>query len=99
MLVLWSTSLAIIDGLGKRPDIWGGFLMVGKMAVAPKFLGDGRVIFEERRVPSPNEGELLLAVGANAICGTDRPQYFEGSGVTPGHEAAGVVVETGPGTA
>ena len=72
--------------------------MVGKTAVAPRFLGGGQVIFEERRVPSPNEGELLLAVGANAICGTDRPQYFEGSAVTPGHEAAGVVVGRGRGT-
>ena len=35
---------------------------------------------------------------ANAICGTDRAQYFEGSPVTPGHEAAGVVVAVGPGT-
>ena len=35
---------------------------------------------------------------ANAICGTDRAQYFEGSAVTPGHEAAGVVVAAGPGT-
>ena len=72
--------------------------MAGKTAVAPKFLGDGKVVFEERRVPSPNQGELLLAVGVNAIRGTDRPQYFGGSGVAPGHEAAGVVVETRAGT-
>ena len=72
--------------------------MPGKTAVAPKFLGNGKIVFEERRTPSPKQGELLLAVGANAICGTDRPQYFGGSSVTPGHEAAGVVIERGPGT-
>jgi threonine 3-dehydrogenase len=37
-------------------------------------------------------------VRANAICGTDRAQYQQGSAVTPGHETAGEVVETGPGT-
>ena len=72
--------------------------MPGKAAVAPKFLGNGKIVFEERRAPSPSQGELLLAVGANAICGTDRPQYFGGSPVTPGHEAAGVVIGRGPGT-
>jgi threonine dehydrogenase-like Zn-dependent dehydrogenase len=68
------------------------------VAATPRFLGDGKITFEERPVPSPGAGELLLRVRANAICGTDRGQYSEGSSVTPGHEAAGVVVATGPGT-
>jgi threonine 3-dehydrogenase len=67
-------------------------------AAAPRFLGDGKIVFEERPIPSPGAGELLLKVRANAICGSDRGQYFEGSEVTPGHEAAGVVVGAGPGT-
>ncbi len=68
------------------------------VASAPRFLGDGKIIFEDRPVPSPRAGELLLRVRANAICGTDRAQYFEGSAVTPGHEAAGVVAAVGPET-
>ncbi len=67
-------------------------------SIAPRFIGDGKIIFEERSVPSPGPGELLLEVHANAICGTDRGQYYGGSLVTPGHEAAGVVVATGAGT-
>jgi threonine dehydrogenase-like Zn-dependent dehydrogenase len=39
----------------------------------------------------------LVAVRANAICGTDRGAFFDGSPVTPGHEAAGIVVAAGPG--
>ena len=72
--------------------------MPATTATAPRFIGDGKIIFEERPVPSPGPGELLLEVHANAICGTDRAQYLEGSPVTPGHETAGVVVATGAGT-
>jgi threonine 3-dehydrogenase len=65
---------------------------------APHFRGGGRIEFEERRIPDPASGQLLLRVRANAICGTDRAQYQQGSAVTPGHETAGVVVEAGRGT-
>jgi threonine 3-dehydrogenase len=71
---------------------------MAKSALAPRFVGDGNIVFEERPVPSPGPGELLLEVRANAICGTDRAQYFGGSAVTPGHEASGVVVGAGTGT-
>jgi threonine 3-dehydrogenase len=67
-------------------------------ARAPRFLGSGRFSFEDRPVPAPGPGELLLRVRANAICGTDRGQYHHGSGVIPGHEAAGEVVAGGQGT-
>lgn len=50
-------------------------------------------------MPEPGPGELLLRVGANALCGTDRLQYEGGASVTPGHEAAGTVVAAGSGTA
>ncbi len=66
-------------------------------APAPRFSGGGEISFAERPVPRPGPGQLLLAVGANAICGTDRKQYLEGSEVTPGHEAAGVVAAAGEG--
>jgi threonine dehydrogenase-like Zn-dependent dehydrogenase len=72
--------------------------MRGSVAIAPRFLGDGKIVFEELPVPSPGPGQLLLRVRANAICGTDRGQYFGGSTVTPGHEAAGTVVAAGPET-
>jgi threonine 3-dehydrogenase len=71
---------------------------MGDSCVVPRFLGNGKIVFEERPVPSPGPGELLLKVRANAVCGTDRAQYFGGSLVTPGHEASGVVVGTGSGT-
>lgn len=67
-------------------------------AKAPRFLGHGKIVFEDRPIPVPGPGQLLLRVAANALCGTDRSQYFDGSVVTPGHEAAGIVEAAGPGT-
>ena len=67
-------------------------------AHSPQFLGGRKIGTWERDVPRPGQGELLLAVGANAICGSDRHQYEEGSDVVPGHETAGVVVAVGDGT-
>jgi len=66
--------------------------------LAPHFRGAGRIELAERAVPEPGVGQLLLRVGANAVCGTDREQYFVGSDVIPGHESAGEVVEAGPHT-
>jgi threonine dehydrogenase-like Zn-dependent dehydrogenase len=67
-------------------------------ALAPRFLGRGKIEFVERPVPAPGPGQLLLRVRANAICGTDRAQYYEGSDVVPGHEAVGTVDAVGPDT-
>jgi threonine dehydrogenase-like Zn-dependent dehydrogenase len=72
---------------------------IPESAPAPQFLGEGRIGYWERDVPRPGSGELLIAVRANAICGSEREQYLNGSGIVPGHEAAGVVVATGTGTA
>lgn len=66
--------------------------------IAPRFAGERRLAMVERRVPEPGEGELLLEVLANAICGSDRGLWERGCDVTPGHEAAGVVVAAGLGT-
>lgn len=65
--------------------------------VAARFTGGGAVAWRE--VPVPGPGQLLLAVRANALCGSDRRRYREGSPVTPGHEVAGVVAAAGPETA
>lgn len=67
-------------------------------ALAPHFAGDGAITFVEREYPDPGVGQLLLRVEANAICGSDRGQYYNGSDVVPGHEAVGTVVEAGVGT-
>ena len=69
-----------------------------RTASAPKFVGDGKIVFADREYPDPGPGQLLLSVEANAICGTDREQYYEGSECVPGHEAAGTVLAAGEGT-
>ena len=66
--------------------------------VAPQFLGEGKIGAIEKPVPEPGPGQLLLQVRANALCGSERGQFYEGTPVTPGHEAAGIVVAAGPGT-
>jgi threonine 3-dehydrogenase len=67
-------------------------------ARAPRFEGQGKITFVDHDYRDPGPGELLLRVEANAICGTDREQYYQGSDAVPGHEAAGIVVAAGPGT-
>jgi threonine 3-dehydrogenase len=64
----------------------------------PAFVGNKQITFIEKEVPMPGRSQLLLLVGANALCGSERPQFFDGSAVTPGHEAAGVVVAVGSDT-
>ena len=65
----------------------------------PCFVGDGKIDFADKQVPTPGSGQLLVQVRANALCGSERGQFYHGSGVTPGHEAAGIVATAGPGTA
>ncbi|MEU4192452.1 alcohol dehydrogenase catalytic domain-containing protein [Kribbella sp. NPDC026611] len=69
-----------------------------RTALAPVFAGAGTIEFADHEYPDPGPGQLLLAVQANALCGTDRHQYYDGSQVVPGHEAAGTVIRTGEGT-
>jgi threonine dehydrogenase-like Zn-dependent dehydrogenase len=67
-------------------------------AHAPKFTGGGKIEFASRTYPDPGASELLIEVEANAICGSDREQYFQGSECIPGHETAGRVLEAGSDT-
>jgi threonine dehydrogenase-like Zn-dependent dehydrogenase len=69
-----------------------------RTALAPRFTGAGNIEFADHEYPDPGPGQLLLAVQANALCGTDRNQYYDGSDVVPGHEAAGTVLQAGDGT-
>ncbi len=65
---------------------------------SPLFAGNQTIKFAEKTVPEPETGQLLLRVRANAVCGSERPQFLNGASVTPGHEATGTVVAAGPGT-
>lgn len=64
----------------------------------PHFVGDSRIATTTKPVPQPGPGQLLIAVKANALCGSERGQFYGGTQVTPGHEAAGIVAAAGPGT-
>jgi threonine 3-dehydrogenase len=64
-------------------------------ATAPHFLGDGKIDLTTHTYRDPGPGELLLRVEADAVCGTDRAQYFEGSACVPGHEGIGVAIGVG----
>lgn len=66
--------------------------------LVPRFVGAGEIDFVRRPIPEPGPGQLLIRVRANALCGSERGQFFGGSEVTPGHEAAGVVADAGPET-
>ncbi|MZQ86258.1 alcohol dehydrogenase catalytic domain-containing protein [Paenibacillus sp. 5J-6] len=63
----------------------------------PLFIGAGRIEYGTKATPTPGPGQLLLEVKANALCGSDRSQFFDGSTTTPGHEASGIVVAAGEG--
>lgn len=67
--------------------------------------GEGDVVVEDRPVPEPGPGEVLVEVGAVGICGSD-VHYYEHGRIGPfvveapmviGHEAAGTVVAVGEG--
>ena len=56
---------------------------------------DVRVV--ERPEPVPGEGQVLVAVRACGICGSDKGYWLRGpSDHVPGHEAAGEIVGPGP---
>lgn len=67
-------------------------------ATVPHFMGKRQIGTVAKPVLQPGPGQLLIEVKANALCGSERAQFVEGSKVTPGHEAAGVVVAVGEGT-
>jgi L-iditol 2-dehydrogenase len=67
---------------------------------AAVFYGPNDMRVEERPIPAPAENELLLKVGACAICGSDLRTFRFGAGnitgaVVIGHEVAGTIAEVG----
>jgi L-iditol 2-dehydrogenase len=68
------------------------------------YRGPGELRVEERPLPEPAPGELLLRVDACGICGTDlriasgrHRAYQDGTERVPGHEIAGTVAAAGDG--
>jgi L-iditol 2-dehydrogenase len=67
---------------------------------AAVFYGPNDMRVEERPIPAPAENELLVKVGACAICGSDLRTFRFGAGnitgaVVIGHEVAGTIAEVG----
>jgi L-iditol 2-dehydrogenase len=65
----------------------------------------GRIEMQERPVPIPQPGDVLVRVGVVGVCGSDAHYYREGrigefvveSPLILGHEAGGVIAAVGPG--
>lgn len=71
---------------------------------AARLYGKEDLRIEEVKVPAIGEGEILLAVKASAVCGTDIRMFRNGaknvgpaSPLVLGHEIAGVIEKVGPG--
>ncbi len=60
------------------------------------FAGDSRVQVEDVPMPNLGPGEVLVKIGASAICGSEMKTYRYGEPFAgnPGHEMVGEVVET-----
>lgn len=65
------------------------------------FYGPGNVQVQERPIPEPGEGEVLIRAGAASLCFSDirvfRGEKRARQGVIQGHEAAGSVAAVGGG--
>ena len=72
---------------------------------AAVLLEPGRIEMEERPLPAPEAGDVLVRVTTVGVCGSDAHYYREGrigefvvtAPIVLGHEAAGVVVAVGDG--
>lgn len=66
--------------------------------------GQQDIRLEEREIPRPQAGQVLVRFGYGGICGSDMHYYFKGANgdfvvkhpFVLGHEVSGTVVETGP---
>jgi threonine dehydrogenase-like Zn-dependent dehydrogenase len=61
------------------------------------FLGERKVELREFADPRPGPGEVVVAIRASGMCGSDLRPYEQGqSSYVTGHEPCGVVAERGP---
>jgi len=58
----------------------------------PLFVGGRKIEFGQKPVPQPGAGQLLIKVQANALCGSERPQFLTGRKLRPATKRLGVVV-------
>src|ERR1700738_516067 len=88
-------------------------ILVKPLAVYPRamqglvFLGDRRVAIQDFPDPVPGQGDVVVAIRASGMCGSDLPGYVAPSAeeaasdparrIIKGHEPCGVVAERGPG--
>jgi threonine dehydrogenase-like Zn-dependent dehydrogenase len=62
------------------------------------FLGETKVALREFPDPTPGPGEVVVAIRASGMCGSDLRPYQTGqSTFVSGHEPCGIVAELGPG--
>lgn len=59
------------------------------------FEGQGRASVQQRPLPQPAAGEVLLQVRRTALCGSDAKLWHKGAAQVPGHEIFGVVQQPG----
>jgi L-idonate 5-dehydrogenase len=67
--------------------------------------GQQDIRLEEREIPRPQAGQVLIRFGYGGICGSDMHYYFKGANgdfvvkhpFVLGHEVSGVVIEAGSG--
>src|SRR6186713_2247647 len=78
-------------------------LSPGDRMRAAVLLEPGRIEMQERPVPTPRPGDVLVRVSSVGVCGSDTHYYREGrigefvveSPLVLGHEAAGTIVGVG----
>jgi threonine dehydrogenase-like Zn-dependent dehydrogenase len=68
---------------------------------AAVFTAPGRIVLDQRPVPSVGAGEALVRITTTTICGTDvhilKGEYPVAPGLIVGHEPVGVIEALGPG--
>ena len=68
---------------------------------AAVYYSNSDIRIEERPVPEPGPGEILMRVRASGLCGTDLMEWYRQpkAPLVLGHEVAGTVERAGPGVA
>ena len=61
-----------------------------RTAMYPKFRGGGTIEFEERSVPEPARGQLLIQCKANALCASELEFYHGGTDISLGMKPQGL---------